>query len=197
MGCVVIPRVQGGSLSLGCKAFQQETVGIINLHQNSIYPCCFHWWVLPLGLLPTAGAVWSLGRIQDPFCQVFFARCFLKALFRRLFCKVTFGRPFLEDPFCRVLLQGSFWKTFSARPHQPQNAWSQLRPKVSSISCFSGSPRGHWVSMTLRGPALSDASASLEAPGSPWLPPPEPICFHRASRFGLGDYFAFSFPCTL
>lgn len=145
----------------------------------------------PLGCCPLPGQFGPWGGYRT-----LFARCFLKALFIRLFCKVTFGRPFLEDPFCRVLLQGSFWKTFSARPHQPQNARSQLRPKVSSISCFSGSPRGHWVSMTLRGPALSDASASLEAPGSPWLPPPEPICFHRASRFGLGDYFAFSFPCT-
>ena len=48
--------------------------------------------------------------------------------------------------------------------------------------------------MTPRGPGLNDASGLLGAPGSPRLPPPEPISFLQGSRVGLRDYFAFSSP---
>lgn len=95
-------------MSLDCEAFHQETAGVIDLQQNSIYPWCFHWWVVPIGLLPTTWALWSLGRMPDPLQDVFLQGPVCKVFLEDPFWKALFGRPFLEDPFWNALFGRSF-----------------------------------------------------------------------------------------
>lgn len=107
------------------------------LHQNAVslvfisYPWYFHWWELPVGLLPAVRTLWSLGRMPDS-ARCFLARLYLPRLFGRFFLKhsfledlfsktsledLYFGRSFFQDPFWKtIFFEDPLWRSLHGRP---------------------------------------------------------------------------------